>query len=105
MRLNMRVTKVRQFGGLLLAFFICVLINLLALDISYRFDLTTEEIYSLSSKASQVLEAIDQPVHIVFAYDVRSRAQRDSVRTLRNIAKKSNFVSIELFDPLCSNQP
>ena len=96
----MRVTKVRQFGGLLLAFFICVLINLLALDISYRFDLTTEEIYSLSSKASQVLEAIDQPVHIVFAYDVRSRAQRDSVRTLRNIAKKSNFVSIELFDPV-----
>ena len=58
----MRVTKVRQFGGLLLAFFICVLINLLALDISYRFDLTTEEIYSLSNKASQVLEAIDQPV-------------------------------------------
>ena len=91
----MRVTKVRRVGGLLLAFFICVLINLLALDISYRFDLITEEIYSLSSKASQVLEAIDQPVHIVFAYDVRSRAQRDSVRTLRNSAKKSTFVSID----------
>ncbi len=96
----MKLSKVMQLAYLSLVFFIGVLINLLALDISYRFDLTTEEIYSLSSRAAQVLEELDQPVHIVFAYDVRSRAQRDSVRTLRNLAKNSEYISVELFDPV-----
>ena len=96
----MRLSKLKSLLQLGLTIILCSVLNVLVIEHPYRLDLTTAKIYSLSESTQKVVDKISKPVHIVFAYDMRNRALKDSASTLRDLANKSKFISVQMFDPI-----
>ena len=95
--LRSRLLFLLQLAVLLILF---SMVNVLVIEHPYRLDLTTAKIYSLSENARKIIEKVSKPVHIVFAYDLRNRALKDSASTLQALANNSEFISVHMFDPI-----
>ena len=89
----------KKLQFLILLFFI-VIINIFVSSFDYRYDFTDKKIFSLSPITKSYLRTIDQPISVVYAYDVRNRALKDAAETLRLFANESDAISLEIFDPV-----
>lgn len=80
--------------------FFLITLNLFVSDIDYRYDFTDQKIFSLSTKTKEFIKSIDQPVSVIYAYDIRNRALKDAADTLRLFEGESEKLSLEIFDPV-----
>jgi ABC-type uncharacterized transport system involved in gliding motility auxiliary subunit len=68
---------------LLLVFFVLVLLNNQLLS-GLRTDLTEDKVYSLSAGSKQILQALDEPVHLYFFYSDKASKGMTSLRNYAN---------------------
>ncbi|MFL6582627.1 MAG: GldG family protein [Burkholderiales bacterium] len=62
-----------------------------------RYDMTAARMYSLSEATVQMLKRLEKPVHIVFFHDPM---MRETVEIYQLIAKQTDKVSVEFYDPM-----
>lgn len=62
-----------------------------------RFDMTEARLFSLSPATINMLQRLEKPVHIVFFHD---RMMRETVEMYQQIAKQSDKVTVEFYDPM-----
>src|SRR3954469_25658265 len=62
-----------------------------------RYDMTAARIYSLSEATVQMLKRLEKPVHITFFHDPM---MRETVEIYQLIARQSDKVTVELYDPM-----
>src|SRR5437867_4193403 len=76
---------------------IIVALAYLSLRYSFRFDLTSQGLYSLSAPTVTMLKRLDKPVHIVFFHDPM---MRETVELYDLIARQNKLVTVEFYDPM-----
>lgn len=76
---------------------IVVAVCYLSIQHPFRIDMTEGDLYSLSSETVDMLESLENPVHITFFHDPM---MRDTVDFYHLIASKSAKVTVEFFDPM-----
>ena len=76
---------------------IIVALAYLSLRYSFRFDLTSQGLYSLSAPTVTMLKRIDKPVHIAFFHDPM---MRETVELYDLIARQNKLVTVEFYDPM-----
>jgi len=93
------VSRRRGEIALFAAGIIGVLLALAYLSVRYpfRFDLTTERRFSLSTPTITMLQRLERPVHIVFFHDPM---MRETVELYELIARQTPRVTVEFYDPM-----
>ena len=76
---------------------VLVALSYLSVRFPVRWDMTASKIYSLSEPTVQMLKRLDKPVHIVFFHDPM---MRETVEIYQLIAKQTDKVSVEFYDPM-----
>jgi hypothetical protein len=76
---------------------VLIALSYLSVRFPVRFDMTASKIYSLSEPTVQMLKRLDKPVHIVFFHDPM---MRETVEIYQLIAKQTDKVSVEFYDPM-----
>lgn len=74
-------------------------VNLWALGSSWRLDLTSGDVFTISPQSETILRRLDKPVSITFFYDLRSRAHTDAKALLEQYAARSRLIRVAFFDP------
>jgi ABC-type uncharacterized transport system involved in gliding motility auxiliary subunit len=76
---------------------ILIAIGYLTLRFPARFDMSTAGHFSLAPATVQMLERLEKPVHITFFHDPM---MRETVDLYKLMARQSDKVSVEFFDPM-----
>ncbi|MGH1485501.1 MAG: GldG family protein [Cellvibrionaceae bacterium] len=76
-----------------------IFINILSIKNPQRLDLTSTGVYSISEDTRFVIEKINNPVDIIFFYDLRSKAMQDAFALLKQYADASDYISVRAIDP------
>ncbi|HDZ24028.1 MAG TPA: gliding motility protein GldG, partial [Desulfobacteraceae bacterium] len=66
--------------GLLVVFFILILVNVIVSYANIRWDATEDHIYSLSGGTKHILSGLSQPVDIQFYYNRSNRNIPDEIK-------------------------
>ncbi|HEX5415781.1 MAG TPA: GldG family protein, partial [Chloroflexota bacterium] len=78
---------------------ILVLVNVLSNRFSTRLDLTQNQIYTLSPLSVQVINKLQQPVHIIAFYQSNDPSKTSLENVLKEYTQHSNKVTYEFVDP------
>jgi ABC-type uncharacterized transport system involved in gliding motility auxiliary subunit len=79
---------------------ILVLINILAIRNHVRWDLTAEGTLSLSQQTTDILQNLEQPVHIIGFFSTEQQPAREEFASLlQEYTARTDLVSYELIDP------
>ncbi len=77
-------SDIRKFilstGGLVVVFFILILVNVIVSRANIRWDATQDHIYSLSEGTRHILSKLSQPVDIQFYYNRSSKEVPDQIK-------------------------
>src|SRR5690606_38095524 len=76
---------------------ILIAVAYLTIRFPARFDMTEARLFSLSPATINMLQRLEKPVHIVFFHD---RMMRETVEMYQQIAKQSDKVTVEFYDPM-----
>ena len=76
---------------------VLIAIAYLSVRYSFRFDLTSAGLYSLSEPTITMLKRLDKPVHIVFFHDPM---MRETVELYQLMARQNKLLSVEFYDPM-----
>ena len=76
-----------------------VAINMISARWSYRIDLTSSGVYSLSSESLEIAKSVADPVQIIFFSNEQSQELRDASTLLQQLAKASPNISLTISDP------
>jgi ABC-type uncharacterized transport system involved in gliding motility auxiliary subunit len=78
---------------------VVILINLFTLQTPQRFDLTTTGVYSISKETRRAITAVQEPIEIIFFYDLRSKEMTDARALVEQYASLSDKISVRAIDP------
>ena len=67
---------------------------------SVRIDFTDNKIYSIGSDTKVFLSKLQDPVRIIFAYDLTNRFHKDVVNVLKLYERASDLITLKTFDPV-----
>lgn len=76
---------------------VLIAVAYLSVRFPLRLDMTEAGIHSLSKPVVNMLQRLEKPVHITFFHDPM---MRETVELYQLIAKQSNHITIEFFDPM-----
>lgn len=79
---------------------ILVLVNILANRYSSRFDLTADQIYTLSPRSIKIAQNLKQPVKVVAFYQTGQPGQSQFEVLLKEYQRYTNQISFKVVDPV-----
>ena len=77
-----------------------IAVNLWALDVPERWDLTSGQVYTITPQTRTVLASLRRPVEIVYFYDYRNRSHRDAKALLDQYASIAPQIAVTGHDPM-----
>ncbi|MCC5942688.1 MAG: GldG family protein [Balneolaceae bacterium] len=73
-------------------------LNLIGDKLDFRIDTTRDSLYSLSSQSKQILDRLDEEVHIIHFYLQNDPRYSPTLELLREYQRSSPNISVELYD-------